>query len=71
MTASRALHLLPLAVWLAGGGLWVLLTLMLMLADPPGDVDRPFHTVLFLVSVAVWLLVAIPLLKLARRRGET
>lgn len=71
MTASRPLRLLALAVWLAGGGLWLLLTLMLMLADPAGDVDRGFHTVLFLISVAVWLLVAIPLLKLACSRGET
>ena len=66
--ASRSLRLLALAVWLAGGGLWVLLTLMLMLADPSDDVDRGPHTVLFLASLAVWCLVCLPLLKLARRR---
>jgi hypothetical protein len=68
---SRTVRLVALGIWLAGGGLWVLLTLMLMLADPAGDVDRGPHTVLFLVSLGVWSLLALPLVKLACRRNQT
>ena len=70
MAPSRTLRHAALAVWLAGGGLWVLLTLVLMLADPSGDVARGPHTVLFLVSAVVWSLLDLPVLKLSRRRDR-
>lgn len=55
------------ALWLVGGGLWVLLTLMLWLSNPVDDVDRGPSMRLFIASLLVWLAMGAGVVAVHRR----